>query len=296
MDAPSYLTELTDALAGLPPIERDEAIAYYAEYLAEVGDEGFEAAVATLGTPRSLAAQIKADIAVQALDVDKAEPLAPQPIPQNRPPGQQGGPYPPRPEHRPQGQQPQGQQPQGQGPYQGQNQQPSHGQPPYQRPPQGQPPYQQPYQQQPQGQPPYQQYAPQGAPPAPKKTSAMSTVLIVLLAIFALPLGVPLGIVIVALIITLFAVVFVLLISFMATVVGFLVSGVLVTICGFILLFIDFSAGLFYLGCGLAAIGLMLLFGVLFAKLTQLIVKGIALLFNAIRRAVSKKRREGQDA
>jgi uncharacterized membrane protein len=293
MDAPSYLAELTDTLAGLPPMERDEAIAYYSEYLAEVGDEGFEAAVATLGTPRSLAAQIKADLAVQALDVDKAEPLAPQPILQNRPPEQQGASYPARPEYRPE-QQPQGQTRQGQDRRQPQGRQPY--QQPYQQQPQGQPPNQQPYQQQPQGQPPYQQYAPQATPQAPKKTSAMSTVLIVLLAIFALPLGLPLGIVIVALIITLFAVVFVLLISFMATVVGFLISGVLVTICGFILLFIDFSAGLFYLGCGLAAIGLMLLFGVLFAKLTQLIVKGIALLFNAIRRAVTKKRREGQDA
>ncbi|MDR2587483.1 MAG: hypothetical protein LBC23_04390 [Coriobacteriales bacterium] len=79
MDRLTYLTELTKALSGLGASDRENALAYYGEYLAEAEAtaEGELDASAILGSPRTLAAQIKADIAMG----DSEPTIAPAPLP-----------------------------------------------------------------------------------------------------------------------------------------------------------------------------------------------------------------------
>jgi uncharacterized membrane protein len=120
--------------------------------------------------------------------------------------------------------------------------------------------------------------------------------LVVLLAIFALPIGLPIAAAICGLIVAVFAILFALFVSFFALCISLLAVGVLSLVCGFILLFTQFPVGLFYLGLGLGALGLCLLFSLLFIKLGQLLVKGVVLFFNSIRKRLSKKSREASHA
>jgi len=210
MDRNTYLQQLEAALASLSDNERQDALAFYAEYLDDAGPEGLLAAMESLGSPSQLAAQIKAESAIRGLS-------APQP-----------------------------------------------------------------------SQP---QYTAEPVQPA-KQSSPWKTVWIVILAIFAIPVGVPLLIVLAAVIFAVLVVLFAVLIALAATVVGIFAGGILSIVAGFILLFSNFATGLFYMGCGLLVLGLALLFGWLFWKLGGLLIKGVAKLFNLIRGKVSKKNRD----
>ncbi|MDR2715995.1 MAG: DUF1700 domain-containing protein [Coriobacteriaceae bacterium] len=64
MDRTAYLIELERELKGLVEADRGNALAYYSEYLADALSAGNADASAALGSPRALAAQIKADIAM----------------------------------------------------------------------------------------------------------------------------------------------------------------------------------------------------------------------------------------
>jgi len=63
-----YIEELKFHLRKLPNDDREDAIAYYFEYLAETGPDGEAEAIERLGTPAQLAAGIRADAALEALE------------------------------------------------------------------------------------------------------------------------------------------------------------------------------------------------------------------------------------
>jgi len=64
MNTQDYINELKIQLRRLPDEDREDAISYYFEYLAEAGPEGVEEAMVKLGTPAELAAGIRADQAM----------------------------------------------------------------------------------------------------------------------------------------------------------------------------------------------------------------------------------------
>jgi len=65
MNMQEYINELKIHLSKLPDEDREDAISYYFEYLAEAGPDGAEQAMEKLGTPAELAAGIRADQALQ---------------------------------------------------------------------------------------------------------------------------------------------------------------------------------------------------------------------------------------
>ncbi|HPE38664.1 MAG TPA: DUF1700 domain-containing protein [Bacillota bacterium] len=58
MNKEQYISKLATHLRGMPKEDRDEAIAFYSEYLDDAGVENEEATIASLGTPRELARKI----------------------------------------------------------------------------------------------------------------------------------------------------------------------------------------------------------------------------------------------
>ncbi|MDR0459247.1 MAG: hypothetical protein LBG68_02120 [Coriobacteriales bacterium] len=267
MDTSSFLARLESLLGGLPEAERQYAIAYYTEYLMDAGPEGADAAVAALGSPESLAAQIKADVAMRGLGgasqagfgfesaglpssthVSEASAFTNSEVPvtdtrSDAPDWEAAGTYSP---------------------------------PPVTPPPVSS-----------------GAAAGPGAYPQPnvteKKTnSALNAILIVLLAIFALPIGIPVAAAVISLVIALFASVGSFIIAVLAAGLALLVGGIASIVLGFVLLFSSWATGLFYIGIGLLVLSLALLFNLGMFYLCRLIFKGIALLFNAIRKKVSK--------
>jgi len=65
MNMQEYIGELKIHLSKLTDEDREDAISYYFEYLAEAGPDGAEQAMEKLGTPAELAAGIRADQALQ---------------------------------------------------------------------------------------------------------------------------------------------------------------------------------------------------------------------------------------
>jgi len=65
MNMQEYINELKLHLSKLPDEDREDAISYYFEYLAEAGPDGAGQAMEKLGTPAELAAGIRADQAMQ---------------------------------------------------------------------------------------------------------------------------------------------------------------------------------------------------------------------------------------
>ena len=72
MNTQDYINELKIQLRRLPDEDREDAIAYYFEYLAEAGPDGVEEAMEKLGTPAELAAGIRADQALQDFSAQNA--------------------------------------------------------------------------------------------------------------------------------------------------------------------------------------------------------------------------------
>ena len=280
MDTSSYLSRLESLLSGLPAAERQYAIAYYSEYLMDAGSEGFEAAVAALGTPESLAAQIKADAAMRGLEdslglgsqsnaesdtVDKggspgaaraARPTtvdrndvpadAPAGAPNDVPAASQAEPafIPNNSELSDPGT--------------------------YSAPSAASAP-------------------PRATPPEPQKNSTLTVIMLVLLAIFALPIGVPLAAAVFGLVVSLLAGIGGIALAIIAVGLVLIVTS-LASICvGFVTLFVNWPVGLFYIGLGCAMLSVALLFNLGMFYLLRWTFKGIALLFNAIRKRLSKQ-------
>lgn len=61
MNRVEFLTELERLLSGMPEDERQAAVQYYADYLADAGEENEAEAIRELGSPEKVAESIKAD-------------------------------------------------------------------------------------------------------------------------------------------------------------------------------------------------------------------------------------------
>ena len=70
MNIQEYINELKLHLSKMTDEDREDAISYYFEYLAEAGPEGADAAMEKLGSPAELAAGIRADQAFQDFEED----------------------------------------------------------------------------------------------------------------------------------------------------------------------------------------------------------------------------------
>jgi uncharacterized membrane protein len=119
--------------------------------------------------------------------------------------------------------------------------------------------------------------------------SVFKVIGIVLLAIFALPIGFPIVIAVLGLVIALFATVGSLIVAAVAVGVSLLVASVVSIVFGFIALFSHWATGLLSIGAGLILLSLTLLFNLGVYYLLRWIFKGIALLFDAIRKRLSKQ-------
>ncbi|MDR0347149.1 MAG: DUF1700 domain-containing protein [Coriobacteriales bacterium] len=290
MDKQTYLAELEQELGGLLPGDRQNALAYYNEFLEDAEAEGQMDASAVLGSPHVLAAQIKADVAMDGIDDAPAWAGAAEAVgaagaacaagvgaggvsgapgwttgvggvgAAGAAPaygyGAAGAGAGAAPGWTPGG-------PQWAGAAGGA------GAGTAQRTAQGK----------------------KGSSPAPFEAGVLITVI---LAILAIPIGLPLVIAVIALIFAVFVSLAALFFAFAATVLALLVTGLITVIVGFLLLFSNFAVGLFYMGVGLALIGLCILAGLGFWKLGRLCIKGVAKLFNAIRKKLTKRERSAQ--
>ncbi|MDR2671817.1 MAG: DUF1700 domain-containing protein [Coriobacteriales bacterium] len=110
MNTADYLLKLEQELRGLDQYDQQNALAYYSEYLLDAEATGKTDAVDILGSPRSLAAQIRADIAMDgAVQPQSQAQSQPGPQPQSQSDLQpQSGPR-PQPQPGPQPQPPSGQ-------------------------------------------------------------------------------------------------------------------------------------------------------------------------------------------
>ena len=71
MNTQDYINELKNQLRKLPDEDREDAISYYFEYLADAGPEGAAEAMKKLGSPADLAAGIRADQAMLDLEEEQ---------------------------------------------------------------------------------------------------------------------------------------------------------------------------------------------------------------------------------
>ncbi|MCL1797983.1 MAG: DUF1700 domain-containing protein [Eggerthellaceae bacterium] len=261
MDKTTYLVELERELKGLSATDRENALSYYGEYLSDAELAGKIDADSILGNPRTLAAQIKADIAMSPLIAESAAAAgagagAGAGVGANAGAGAGAGAS-------------------------------VHQQVPEYRQAPGYPPagYQQGGAQVP----------PPPQPPQPQaqttEKSGIGVVWTVVLAILAIPVGLPVAATLFALIVSLLATLFAVLVSFAAVVVSFFAAGIALVVGGIILLFTNFAVGLFYFGSGLILFGLSVLLGIAFWQLGRLCIIGIAKLFNALRIKLAKKER-----
>lgn len=62
MSKNEFLNQLSGLLSDISPEERDEALAYYREYIEDAGFENENAILEELGTPKEIAAEIKSGI------------------------------------------------------------------------------------------------------------------------------------------------------------------------------------------------------------------------------------------
>lgn len=120
-------------------------------------------------------------------------------------------------------------------------------------------------------------------------SSVFKVIGIVLLAIFALPIGIPIAAAVLGLVVALFSVVGSLVVAAVAVGVSLLVASVVSIVFGVIALFSHWATGLCSIGAGLVLLSLTLLFNLGVYYLLRWIFKGIALLFDAIRKRLSRQ-------
>jgi uncharacterized membrane protein len=243
MDKATYLRELERELGGLTDIDRQNTLAYYHEFLEDAESEGQTDASAILGSPRTLAAQIKADIAMGDFENRGAEHIP--------------------------------------SPTTGATAAPATAESPWQTAAPSMSPGQ-------------ATAPPPGVPPQAKNDSGLKTIGIVLLAIFAIPVGIPLAIALISVVFGLLVALIAVLVSLFAVAAAFLATGIVACVIGFFFLFSEFAVGLFYLGVGLVTLGFCILVAIGCWYLAKLCIKGIAKLFNVIRKKLTKREGIGQ--
>ena len=77
MNKNEFIDRLAGLLADISPEEKEEALAYYREYIEDAGAENEEAVLQELGSPEEIAAAIKEDPAYKASRQSLAPVLAP---------------------------------------------------------------------------------------------------------------------------------------------------------------------------------------------------------------------------
>ena len=125
----------------------------------------------------------------------------------------------------------------------------------------------------------------------PSARKGLSTIWIVLLAIFASPLAIPVAAVIAIMVLVLTAVVFIVIACVYITAVSLAAAGAVTFIIGICLLFSSFPTGIFYVGAGLFAAGAgtaVFVFAVWFSKKA---ISLIAKMFSGIAGRFFKRRR-----
>ena len=126
-----------------------------------------------------------------------------------------------------------------------------------------------------------------------KDKKGLSTVWIVLLAVFALPVGLPIAVSVAVVAISLLAVAFTVVISLYATALAVVVSGIFSLIAAVVLIPASFPVSVFYLGMGLLSLGLGYILSVGVFILSKQIFIWIARLINSIRLKI-KNRQSGK--
>ena len=267
MNKETYLQELRKGLKLLPQYDRDEAIEFYEEYFDEAGVENEQKVIEELGEPKILAKKILVDLvdrryeeSMAASAASSENALAVVPVQPVESAGTNAA-YAETPVAAAAGTE-------------------------YQAQPQAAAPQYQ--------QAAAPQYQPQPQAEQKKETpSALKTLLIVLAAIFALPLSpVVFALLIVACV--MIFVVFTVLISFVITGVALLVSGFVTTIFGFVALFMNPVAAMVILGGGLTCFGLGIFFMAGSIALIRLTAHGLAKGFGRIVHKKNKKNKAAQ--
>ena len=191
-----YLRKLDRLLKKLPDDERREAMAWYEEYFEEAGPENEEEVINRLGSPKLVAAGIRADIAMKEFEEKDG----------------------------------------------------------------------------------------------PKIKKGISAVWVIILSVFALPIGLPIAIAMFAAIFSLLMAVIAVLISLYATALGLGLGGVIVFFASFAVGFQNITGGVFYFGASLFMMGGGTLLFLLSTWVGRVSVKGLARLIDRFRRG---KRKEG---
>lgn len=122
-----------------------------------------------------------------------------------------------------------------------------------------------------------------------KKKKGLSTVWTVLLAIFALPIGLPIAIAVAAVALSLIIVAISLVFALFAVALAIFASGIAAIISGIILIPSSFAVSVFYVGSGLFCLGLGYILSIGFYDLSKRIFIGIAKLINKMRLNIQSK-------
>lgn len=122
-----------------------------------------------------------------------------------------------------------------------------------------------------------------------KKKKGISTAWTVLLAIFALPIGLPIAITVAVLALSLIIVAFALVISLFAVAVSIVVTGFMSIISGVAMIPTSLPVTIFYVGSGLFALGIGYMLSIGFYDLSKRIFIGIAKLINRMRLKMQNK-------
>lgn len=261
MNKDEYLKELRKNLKILKQSDRDEAIEFYEEYFDEAGVENEAKVIEELGEPKALAKKILVDVVDrQYAPEEESSNLIPAPV------------IPTQAEQIPNQQ----------------NVQFASGEVPYQQGPQFQQ-GQQSGQYQPNAQ--YQanaQYQPNQPQTEQKKSSGFKKLLIVLAAVFALPLSpVLIALIIVALILVFVA--YIVLISLIMAAGAIIVSSLATLIAGIFVVFASPFGGMAVMGTGLTMFGVGTLMMIGTVAFFRLLTDGLANLLGKLVHRKNKK-------
>lgn len=252
MNKEEYLQELRKNLKILKQTDRDEAIEFYEEYFDEAGVENEAKVIEELGEPKALAKKILVDVVDrQYAPEEESSNLIPAPV------------IPTQAEQIPNQQ----------------NVQFASGEVPYQQGPQFQPNAQ------------YQanaQYQPNQPQTEQKKSSSFKKLLIVLAAVFALPLS-PVLIALIIVALTLVFVAYIVLISLILAAGAFIVSGLASLIAGIFVVFASPFGGMAVMGTGLTMFGVGTLMMIGTVALFRLLTDGLANLLGKLVHRKNKK-------
>jgi uncharacterized membrane protein len=124
-----------------------------------------------------------------------------------------------------------------------------------------------------------------GSEPLPsqaKKSSPLKTMWIVILAVFAIPIGIPVAIALVAVVFSLLVALFSVFLGLFASALGMAVAGLALACVGVVALFAQPIDAIAILGVALICISLGLALGIGTIKLCQLTIKAITWIFARI--------------